>query len=270
MEPRANYARSRRERFVAWLRSVFRREDGKWLNETHDRSEDRRQRDIGGEMLKDRPPNTVSSTQGNHMDRLFPEVQELRRKNEFLEARVGRLEERTQQLESQIDDLYGPQLNRDFGSSRVRKPSYDGNSSAPPRSSASPLPTWAESSARSGSVRLESLEQAVTETLQDLELGHLGSTELLRTVQSRLGGAQIEMQLLGRQRHDGWQMLVLLIPQSQEGVLLVSPGELVYSDVAQYFEGEFGRRIRSCRMPAAVKREGSSLSVVRKGRIEIS
>jgi hypothetical protein len=259
---------------VQWLRSLFspRPDEGEPLNETHDRAEDRYR--SSGEETESNPPS-ASAGQSRHVHDLFREVQQLRQKNESLENRVKRLEEQTERLESKVDELYyGPRSTRESEPVSSRKPFHSGGSSSfspsvPPRSSP-PLPKWAESSSPSGSIRLESLEQAVTETLRNLELGHLGSDELLRTVQSRLDGAQIEIQPLGRQSQDGWQMLALLIPQSQEGVLLVSPGELVDSDVAQYFEGEYGRRIRSCRMPARVQREGSGFSVLRKGRVEIS
>jgi len=264
LEPGAGHKASLWEKFVAWLSPAGQGEEGQLLNENHDRSEDRRQGQAPTTITAPRQvPNREEQNQFD-VPALFVDLRKLQSKHEALEGRFNRLQEQVNRLESTTDDFY-------YG--RAKQPEVD-----PPQSTikaGSPISTPSKGSSPSAkignaNVRLDSLERAVTDALRSSDLGSLEGDDLRRNVQLQLGGAQIDLQLLGRQRQDGWQMLLLFSPQSQEGVLLVSPGELVDPEVAQYFEGEYGRRIRSCRMPALVRREGNGLTVMRKGRVEIS
>jgi hypothetical protein len=268
LEPRAGHKASRWERFVKWLNPASREEveEDRVLNESHDRSEVRWQERAPKAMAAHRQGADLEESNQFDGSALFVEMRKLQSKHEALEDRLNRLQAQVNQLGSAVDDVY-------YGHHRPKQqPEVDRQDPVKthPPNSTPPKADHASASHGNANVRLDSLERAVTDSLQASDLGSLEVDELRRTVQRQLGGAQIDLQLLGRQRQDGWQMLLLFSPQSHEGVLLVSPGELVDTEVAQYFEGEYGRRIRSCRMPALVRREGSGLTLVRKGRVEIS
>jgi hypothetical protein len=236
------------------------------LNEVHDRSEDRfRERPQADRAGLRRDPGMEEKKTTDVSD-LFVEIHKLRSRHDHLERNLSQLQGRVDQLESFREEFY-------YGRPEPRRaaPEPPGPLAieSPPVVS---KPKWASSQPQpvSSDLGLDALERAVTEALRISDLGRLGSDELGRHVQSQLGGAQISPQLLGRQRQDGWQMLFLSSPQSQDGVLLVSPGELMDAEVAQYFEGEYGRRIRGCRLPALVRREGNGFVVLRKGQVDIS
>ena len=266
LKPGAGHKASWWKIFFEWLNPAVQVEEGQLLNEDHDRSEDRGQEQALKEMTARWQGSDKEERSQLDVSALFVDMRKLQSKHEVLEGRFNRLQEHVNRLESTVDDFY-------YGHRRTKEPEAE-----PPKntiknhSPVSSQPRGSNPLANPGNadVRLDSLERAVLNALRSSDLGSLEGDELRKDVQLQLNGTQIDLQLLGRQRQDGWQMLLLFSPQSQEGVLLVSPGELVDTEVAQYFEGEYGRRIRSCRLPALVRREGNGLTVVRKGQVEIS
>lgn len=120
------------------------------------------------------------------------------------------------------------------------------------------------------SVDLQTLNEAICRFLAQ-ESGSWEIEQLVQSVQrSSDGNAPIEIQHLGSYSSGEWRLVALWPQRSQEGLALVSSGELVDDDIAKYFEVSFGRRIIACKQPARVSRSGSEVTVLQRGRVESS
>ena len=116
---------------------------------------------------------------------------------------------------------------------------------------------------------IDAVEQAVCRALDEVHQGAFDLESLVQRIQSA-SSCKLDLEFLGPHSQNEWRMVILWSGGESEGLVLVSRGELVDSEITQYFEGEFGRRIISCRRPARVVRRGGQVGVSRKGLVENS
>ena len=120
------------------------------------------------------------------------------------------------------------------------------------------------------SVTLHALEEAICRFLST-EQGNWDVDRLLDSVQHSSGSSiSPNVEHLGPHAFGEWRLVALWPQNSQQGLVLVSSGELVDDDVARYFDVSYGRRVIGCRQPARVSRSGGVVSVLRKGKVESS
>jgi hypothetical protein len=123
---------------------------------------------------------------------------------------------------------------------------------------------------RSSAVDLRTLIRVVSPLLEE-EPGNWDIERLLESLRRTMdGNDSVEVQHLVP-ANDGKGRLVALWPQgSQEGLALVTSGELADDTIIRYFDVSFGRRIIACRQPARVSRSGDEVTVLNKGKVESS
>lgn len=252
-----------------WLVSLVRKrpddpvEDAQPFNETHDRRDypERPQEEFGSLITQTQPSQVSRGSSGN-----TPSADLIILKDAYkaLAKKVNEIDARLTEFER--ERYYST------NSKTMREGEHRAEALAPPPPTrlTPPYDSYQESRAHPAPIDLSALNQAVCRFLAQ-ESGSWEIEQLVRSVQrSSDGNTPIEVQHLGSYSSGEWRLVALWPQRSQEGLVLVSSGELVDDDIAKYFEVSFGRRIIACKQPARVSRGGSEVTVLQKGRVESS
>jgi hypothetical protein len=193
-----------------------------------------------------------------------------------------KLSERVNALDETIYRLCKKVTSQEFSSDenldRTPKRNYDDFShpisppippSPPPSRGQQPAPAAPNRAfASEPTVEIETLARAVEKALAGQTSAGLEIESLLAGIRDQVG--RIDVEYIGQRVTGQWQIAALVLPSTGEGLAIVSPGGLADSEVMNFFEVDFGRRIFACIQAARVVRSGQQISVSRKGRVESS
>lgn len=256
---------------VFWLVSLVRKKkslrtderggDTPFINKTHDRRDaPNRPREELESLITQTPPLQAGGSSENPL----PKLQNFEDAFRALVKKVNDIDGRLAELEQ--ERYYPPNPK----SVEERRPVAGALASPPPRRPAPAYNTNQESRSHPASIDLSSLSQAVCRFLAD-QIGGWEIERLVQSVQRSMDGSvSIDVEHLVPHSSGEWRLVALWPQRSQEGLVLVSSGELVDDDIAKYFEVSFGRRIIACKQPARVSRSGNEVTVLQKGRVESS
>jgi hypothetical protein len=185
-----------------------------------------------------------------------------------LNTKIEGLDRRLSLLEDPVSDSTVSNDWRDVSeSANEARGKY--NSSTPERKGGTPYASHERQVTATKAENIDAVEQAVNRALDEAYQGGLDLESLVQRIQSA-SRVKLDLEFLGPHSQSEWRMVILWSGGENEGLVLVSRGELVDSEITPYFEGEFGRRIISCRRPARVVRRGGQVGVSRKGLVENS
>jgi hypothetical protein len=259
---------------VFWLRKKRTDKREAWLlNETHDRRDppSKPQEEFGSSLITQTPPAPPSQASPMSMSSenapWAAEIQIIKDAFRSLAKKVEGFESRLAELEQERHDRYYSQNPKPI---EERKPLAADPASPSPRRPAQGYNTYRESQSRPSAIDLSSLSQAVCRFLAD-QTGSWEIERLIQSVQRSMdGNASIEVEHLVPYSSGEWRLVALWPQRLQEGLVLVSSGELVDDDIARYFDVSYGRRIIACKQPARVSRNGNEVTVLQKGKVESS
>lgn len=236
------------------------------LNPTHDRGDDvgrYRQAEHDLPWVQTLSPSLEAGEGSDEMSQVNAKIQNILRRLERVEAGLKGLESELRYYSSQKETTGATGVtSRNYASAVVSSPKQ-------------PVPADTLSSSRrsptaSPPADLSSLTQAVCAFLAE-QSGGYEIDQLVQSVERALpGSVKIEVQHLVASRPGEWRLVALWLRGSNEGLVLVSSGELFDADIAKYFEASFGGRVTACRQPGRISRAGGEITVLQKGRAECS
>ncbi len=247
-------------------------DDAPFLNETHDRRDySKKPPEEVGSLITQAQPSQKSGSSENAP---WAELKILRAAYKSLEKKINEIDARLAEFER---ERYYPTSSKPL---QERRPSAGGPASPPPRRPAPADDTYPaydtyekpqSSHPYPSSIDLSNISQAVCRFLAD-QTGGWEVERLVQSVRGSMGGnSSINVEHLVPHSSGEWRLVALWPQNSQEGLVLVSSGELVDDDIARYFDVGFGRRIIGCRQPARVSHSsGGEIMVLQKGRVESS